>query len=79
MALPGADPYVMNVAAMAHSKDTIMNPGCSIQNSFFRMTMSRMVPPPFAVITPETTAASAEYPAASARRVPLIAKTMVDK
>ena len=79
MALPGAAPYVNCVAATAASNDTRMNAGWSIQNGFFFMTISRIVPPPFAVTIPEATAIVAEYPVASARRVPLIAKTIVDK
>ena len=80
MALPGVvAPYVMSVAAMAHSADTIINPGWSIQNGFFFMTISRMVPPPLAVTIPDMTAGSVVYPDASARRVPLMAKTMVDR
>ena len=60
MAEPGVAPYVMIVAAMEHINDTIMNPGWSIQNGFFPMAKSRMVPPPFAVMIPARTAGVAE-------------------
>jgi len=79
MVEPGAAPYVMSVATIDDVKDTIMNPGWSIQNGFFPMAKSRMAPPPFAVMIPARTAGVVEYPAASARRVPLIAKTIVAK